>query len=83
MYSSNGIEENGTLSRLNTRSAAGAHRICALQVCPLTIALKLVLKQRVTENLSIQWGQVIQRSESYRALPYLELHDLFHSLGLF
>ena len=54
---------------LNTRSAAGAHRICALQVCPLKIALKLVLKQRVTENLSIQWGQVVQRSESYRALP--------------
>ena len=51
---------------LNTRSAAGAHRICALHVCPLTITLKLILKQKVTESLSIKWGEVIQRRESYK-----------------
>ena len=53
---------------LNTRSAAGAHRICPMQVCPLSITLKLILKQPITDDLSIQWGQLIQRREHYTVI---------------
>ena len=53
---------------LNTRSAAGAHRICPMQVCPLSITLKMILKKPITDNLSIKWDQLIQRQELYTVM---------------
>ena len=50
---------------LNTRSAAGAHRICALEICPLSIALKLSLGLEVTDSFKIEWGSTIRRVERY------------------
>lgn len=53
---------------VNTRSAAGSHRICALNICPLSVSLKLILNQPPNEDLSIKWGSVVQRSEDYIVL---------------
>ena len=50
---------------LNTRSAAGAHRIVALGISPLKIALKLCLGQQIEQGLDIEWGRIIRRIEQY------------------
>ena len=50
---------------LNTRSAAGAHRLCSLKVCPLSAALNLCLDQSIDQPLDIEWGSVVRRVETY------------------
>ena len=50
---------------LNTRSAAGAHRITALGVCPLSVSLALCLGEQPTRDLSISWGASVRRVERY------------------
>ena len=53
---------------LNTRSAAGAHRICALDICPLSIALNLCLGRSLSSDLSIDWGSIVRRIEKYESI---------------
>ena len=59
---------------LNTRSAAGAHRVIALGICPLSLTLDLCLhaphslQDSMSLSLNIEWGSVVRREESYQRI---------------
>ena len=50
---------------LNTRMAAGSHRITTLGVSPLTIALELATHRELSSGLEIEWGSIVRRQEIY------------------
>lgn len=50
---------------LNTRMAAGSHRVTALGISPLTTALELATQREISGRLSIEWGSVVRREERY------------------
>ena len=50
---------------LNTRMAAGSHRIVALGVSPLTAALELATQRTPSLSFEIEWGSVVRRQEVY------------------
>ena len=50
---------------LNTRMAAGAHRITTLGVSPLKHALELESRRPLSGSLDIKWGSVVRRQEIY------------------
>ena len=54
---------------LNTRMAAGSHRISTLGVSPLTAALELATQRTISGSLDIEWGSIVRRQEMYIPEP--------------
>lgn len=50
---------------LNTRWAAGSHRITSLGVVPLMASLELLTIGHTTARLEIEWGRSVLRQETY------------------